>query len=310
MIGETLKKCREDSGLGLSDIALKLRIRIEHLQAIEDNAFEKLPADVFTIGYLREYAKLFNIDSDPLVETFKELKKAKAQPIEIADEIINTTSVEPLTENQTPISPGIKIFTAIGAGAIAAIILFTIMEGLQNTNSGNTDNRIIVKLTKDLPIEAPAAPEQNQKLPGQTEVKATEPQKAVPSSVTVPSVKASTDKASTEVARKLPEQIKPKPPASQNDGPPAATERRHKLKVIANEDTWLRIETGNEEWQEVMMAQGDSNEWSSRKGFNLKIGNAGGVKLVFNGKDLGTLGEKGKVLQLRLPKEGPKPQQP
>lgn len=308
MIGETLKKHREESGLGLSDIALKLRIRIEHLQAIEDNAFEKLPADVFTIGYIREYAKLFNIDADALVETFKELKKAKTQPVEIPDETINRTSLGPLTENKTHISPGIKIFTAIGAGAIAAIILFTIMEGLQNTNSGNTDNRIIVRLAKEIPVEVPVVPAQ--KLPGQTEVRAPEPQKAVPSSVTVPSVKASTDKASTEVARKLPEQIKPKPPASQNDGPPLATERRHKLKVIANEDTWLRIETGNEEWQEVMMAQGDSNEWSSRKGFNLKIGNAGGVKLVFNGKDLGTLGEKGKVLQLRLPKEGPKPQQP
>lgn len=305
MIGETLKKYREESGLGLSDIALKLRIRIEHLQAIEDNAFEKLPADVFTIGYIREYAKLFNIDADALVKTFKELKKAKTQPVEIADETISRTSLEPQTENKTPISPGIKIFTAIGAGAIAAIILFTIMEGLQNTNSGNTDNRIIIKLTKDLPIEAPAAPEQNQKLPGQTEAKAPEPQKALPSSVTVPSVKAP-----AEAARKLPEQIKPKPPASQNEGPPVAAERRHKLKVIANEDTWLRIETGNEEWQEVMMVQGDSNEWSSRKGFNLKIGNAGGVKLVFNGKDLGTLGEKGKTLQLRLPKEGPKPQQP
>lgn len=309
MIGETLKKYREESGLGLSDIALKLRIRIEHLQAIEDNAFEKLPADVFTIGYIREYAKLFNIDADALVETFKELKKAKTQPVEIADETINRTSLEPQTENKTPISPGVKIFTAIGAGAIAAIILFTIMEGLQNTNSGNTDNRIIVRLAKEIPFEVPVVVPA-QKLPGQTEVKAPEPQKAVPSSVTVPSVKASTDKASTEVARKLPEQVKPKPPASQNDGPTVATERRHKLKVIANEDTWLRIETGNEEWQEVMMAQGDSNEWSSRKGFNLKIGNAGGVKLVFNGKDLGTLGEKGKVLQLRLPKEGPKPQQP
>lgn len=261
MIGETLKKYREESGLGLSDVALKLRIRIEHLQAIEDNAFEKLPADVFTIGYLREYAKLFNIDADPLVEAFKELKKPKTEQIKSTEEIIEKTSVEPQQKNRTPISPGIKIFTAIGAGAIAAIILFTIMERVQDTNSGNTDNRIIVRLTKEIPVEVPV----------------------------------------------VPEQIKPKPPASQNDGPPVATERRHKLKVIANEDTWLRIETGNEEWQEVMMAQGDSNEWSSRKGFNLKIGNAGGVKLVFNGKDLGTLGEKGKVLQLRLPKEGPKP---
>lgn len=300
MIGETLKEYREESGLGLSDIALKLRIRLEHLQAIEDNAFEKLPADVFTIGYIREYARLFNIDADPLVEEFKELKKEKTEPVKSADEVIEKASVEPPQKNRVAISPGIKIFTAIGAGAIAAIILFTIMEGLQNTRSGNTNNRIIVRLTKDLPLEVSAP---TQKLPEQTEPRSSEAQKSAPSPVVNTAVKAP-----AEAPKKLPEQIKPKLPAVQNNETPVANERRHKLKVIANEDTWLRIETGNEEWQEVMMAQGDSNEWSSRKGFNIKIGNAGGVKLVFNGKDLGTLGEKGKVLQLRLPKEGPKTQ--
>lgn len=308
MIGETLKKCREESGLALSDIALKLRIRIEHLQAIEDNAIEKLPADVFTIGYIREYARLFDIDSDPLVEIFKELKKEKTEPVKNAEEVIEKASMEPQQKKIAPISPGIKIFTAIGAGAIAAIILFIIMEGRQNTNSGNTDNRIIVRLAKDVQQKAPDVPAQNQKQQEQTELRPPEVQKSVPPSPVNTANNAV--KAPVEAPKKLPEQIKPKPPASQNDVPPVATERRHKLKVIANEDTWLRIETGNEEWQEVMMAQGDSNEWSSRKGFNLKIGNAGGVKLVFNGKDLGTLGEKGKTLQLRLPKEGHKPQQP
>ena len=51
------------------------------------------------------------------------------------------------------------------------------------------------------------------------------------------------------------------------------------------------------------MRPGDSKKWSSQKGFDLKIGNAGGVKLVLNGKDLGAPGAKGQVLKLRLPKD-------
>lgn len=301
LIGETLKKFREESGLSLDDIALKLRIRREHLQALEGNDFEKLPAEVFTIGYIREYARLLNLDSDPLVETFKGLKQEKTVPVEAADEIIAGTSAEPHSEDKTTISPGIKIFAAIGAGAIAALILFAVMEGLKNTNNQGTDNRIVVKLTKNVPAETPVVPAQ--KLPEQTEPKPSEVQKNVPLSVNNTAVKAP-----AEAPEKRPEQIKPTAPAVRNNASPVTSERRHKLKIIANENTWLRIETGAGEGQEVVMSAGDSNEWSSRKGFNIKIGNAGGVKLVFNGKDLGIPGEKGKVLQLRLPKEEPKPQ--
>ncbi len=36
----------------------------------------------------------------------------------------------------------------------------------------------------------------------------------------------------------------------------------------------------------------------------LKIGNAGGVNLTFNGEDLGPLGDPGKVVRLRLTPKG------
>lgn len=298
MIGETLKKIREDSGLNLSDIALKLRIRIEHLNAIEDNAFEKLPADVFTIGYLREYASFLNIASDPLVEAFKELKKKKAEPVEPADEIIVKTPVKPQPDNKTPISPGIKIFATIGAGAIALIIFFTIMDSVQNTDRETANDNIIIKLIKDK--DMPAAPPDMpaQKIPEQSGLSSTEALKSVPSPVVNAVVKAP-----AETPKKLSEQIKANPPAARDDGVPIVKEKRHKLKIVATENTWLHIETGEGEGQEVLLAQGGSNEWSSRKGFNIKIGNAGGVKLILNGKDLGVPGEKGKTLQLRLPKE-------
>jgi hypothetical protein len=39
----------------------------------------------------------------------------------------------------------------------------------------------------------------------------------------------------------------------------------------------------------------------AKTGFSLKIGNAGGVNLIFDGKEIGKLGEKGQVVNLTLP---------
>ena len=51
------------------------------------------------------------------------------------------------------------------------------------------------------------------------------------------------------------------------------------------------------------MKPGDSVRWHARNGFFLKIGNAGGIKLVLNGKEVGKLGEEGEVVKINLPEK-------
>jgi cytoskeletal protein RodZ len=93
-------------------------------------------------------------------------------------------------------------------------------------------------------------------------------------------------------------------PAAAKTGSQSQTgQKQYLLDVTAIETTWLRIEFNDGKSEEALMRPGDSKKWSSQKGFDLKIGNAGGVKLVLNGKDLGAPGAKGQVLKLRLPKD-------
>lgn len=93
-------------------------------------------------------------------------------------------------------------------------------------------------------------------------------------------------------------------PAAEKTGSQNQTgQKQYLLDVTATETTWLRIEFNDGKSEEALMRPGDSKKWSSQRGFDLKIGNAGGVKLVLNGKDLGAPGSKGQVLKLRLPKD-------
>jgi hypothetical protein len=49
------------------------------------------------------------------------------------------------------------------------------------------------------------------------------------------------------------------------------------------------------------MQPGETLQLQAKKSFSLKIGNAAGVRIVFDGKDIGKLGEKGSVITLDLP---------
>lgn len=75
----------------------------------------------------------------------------------------------------------------------------------------------------------------------------------------------------------------------------------HTLELIATETTSIVINVDEGESTEVLLNHGERIKWSAKNGFALKIGNAGGVKLIFDGKEIGPLGEKGQVISLKLP---------
>ena len=60
--GALLRKVRESQGLELAEISAKTKIARAHLQAIEDERFDDLPALVYMRGFLVELAKLLRLD--------------------------------------------------------------------------------------------------------------------------------------------------------------------------------------------------------------------------------------------------------
>jgi tetratricopeptide (TPR) repeat protein len=106
------------------------------------------------------------------------------------------------------------------------------------------------------------------------------------------------------------------PPAPSETGhtvPPSSSEVAHKtpveakhdtlhtLELIAEDTTWVLITIDDSESKEMLLQQGDRIKLSAKKDFSLKIGNAGGIKLIFDGKEIGPLGEEDQVVTLKLP---------
>lgn len=61
-IGERLRLAREAKGLTLDEVASQTRIPIRHLQHIEREEWDALPAVTYAIGFARNYANIVGLD--------------------------------------------------------------------------------------------------------------------------------------------------------------------------------------------------------------------------------------------------------
>ena len=73
--GRYIASVREAMGITIDQVAESTRISSRYLQAIETNAFDRLPSAIFVKGYLREISRVLDLDGDQLVEGYLSLYK-------------------------------------------------------------------------------------------------------------------------------------------------------------------------------------------------------------------------------------------
>ena len=79
--GSSLRGIRESLGIDLKQISQKTKINREHLEWLEEERFEKLPALVYVRGFIMEYAKALNLDqhrvADSYLQSFHQWEKER-----------------------------------------------------------------------------------------------------------------------------------------------------------------------------------------------------------------------------------------
>ena len=71
--GHFLSQMRQDRGISLDELAGTTRISVRYLEAIEDNAFDRLPAAPFVRGYVRQVAQILGVEDQGVVEGFMDM---------------------------------------------------------------------------------------------------------------------------------------------------------------------------------------------------------------------------------------------
>ena len=68
IVAEELCRRRQEKDLKLKDIAQKLNIKYEYLEALENGEYNKLPAGVYGKNFLKEYAAYLGLNSRKLLK--------------------------------------------------------------------------------------------------------------------------------------------------------------------------------------------------------------------------------------------------
>ncbi|MGQ0740900.1 MAG: helix-turn-helix domain-containing protein, partial [Alphaproteobacteria bacterium] len=70
-VGQDIRAARQRKGEELATVSRALKIRKDHLEALEEGNIEALPGRPYAIGFLRSYAEYLGLDPAQCVERFK-----------------------------------------------------------------------------------------------------------------------------------------------------------------------------------------------------------------------------------------------
>jgi len=68
--GERLAKVREGNNLTLQEVARKIGIKTYYLQAIETGQYNELPGDIYTLEFVKIYARFLRLDAADVVSRY------------------------------------------------------------------------------------------------------------------------------------------------------------------------------------------------------------------------------------------------
>ena len=92
--GAALMQARERQGLSRAQLAERLRMRADQIEALECNHQERWPEDVFTIAQVRRLADALDVEVEPLLAAFRLSLKQRAAGTSPAAQAVMQASVQ------------------------------------------------------------------------------------------------------------------------------------------------------------------------------------------------------------------------
>lgn len=255
-VGSVLSAARQRQGLSVADVARQLKLGVRQIEALEAGDYKRLPRITFVRGFIRNYAKLLQIDAEPLLKPTEHLLLTPQVPeAEPGVAEIPTRSGKKNTWRSYAV---FVLLTALG-------VMFLGFEWYREQAAPHPKLvPAVVKPPKSkLPVESPA------------------PRPASPThqaSSVNPVNNASTSNPVMPSITPLPEQT--------SEAKPVARQvRSGEIRLEFDEESWVEItdKNGKTIFSQLSPA-GSTQTVRGYPPFSLVVGNAVGVRLSYNDK--------------------------
>ena len=307
-VGETLRRERLRQSLDLDAVSRELKISSRMLEAIEAEKFDKLPGGVFTRSFVRQYARFLALDEEELaaelsralgpaqdLPKFAESAKAEA-PIAVP----RVQEWEAVSDRRFSLSsplPALALVVVVimGCSGVYAWWQKTRHPVLAQSSQETAKAPVQPPVVPQPVAQQPAADQTPQAAPVQAEAPKVQ-QTPQPAPVQTPAVQP----AAPPAAIPVPSAAAPAAQAALPSNPNAAV----RVQVTADEPVWLLAKTDG---KYLFSGTLDANQTRTVEGngaVTLRLGNAGGVTIMLNGKPVGSVGPKGQVRTVQFTSSG------
>ena len=261
MVGYTLRQERERQELSIDDIEQGTSIRAVYIEAIENGEYDKLPGNVYTKGFIKNYLCL---DPDAIVKEFTndiaeisaennpatpDDNNESAQVTEKPElKVVKPAKLEKPAKSEKRIGYSLgEKSNSSGLLIVAAVVLIAAFAGLAWSLMSGSDGNVAK-------VDTPTQQTQQTENPTPTET----------------------------------------PVASANPAPP----KSDVLLIHArfNEACWTLVTVDGSVVQEGTIDGGQTLSWEGKDNISFRFGNAGAVELFQDGKSLGVQGAIGDIV--------------
>lgn len=274
--GRILAQARKEKGLSVADVARSLRLSVRQIEAIDADDFDKLPGKTFLRGFIRNYAKLLQIDPEPLLQgrlAAAPQQRFQAQTISVPPGRVEYSPPRgQRTFSTDPARPWLKYLLAIlivlvlAGGAAYELLRGGEMRTVVVKPVGEPVGEPVAEQAADKPIaESPAVPLALPPVQPQAQTNAS----PLPAPPAAPAPKAEIQPA-------------PAPPPV---GAEAAAQGGAKVKFTFSGESWvdIRDKNGRSVYKQLGRA-GEEQTISGTPPLFLTVGKAANVKVLYNDK--------------------------
>ena len=268
--GQRLHDERIRRGMNIGEVAHRLRLSEQQIEAIEAQDFSKLPAAVFLRGYVRNYANLLQLDDTTLLVEAVPQSRPADSVFTSRNPSQRFKAMEPVYQSGRGGRSGWLLYVAVILAAFVAygfyheeipekMAPYMLNEGDQVIQSGSSSGNDQVAIDLTLPSS---------------------PTASVSSSVAPP---ASVGVNLPSAAAILP--ALPAPSAPVADTAKAPDNGKKSLHFVFSKDSWVKIKDSNGQIiLEKINSRGTEQTIEGEPPLYLVIGNAAGVSLTYNGR--------------------------
>lgn len=306
-VGARLKATREAQGLGLGEVADRLKLSLRQLEAIESDHFSALPGATFVRGFVRNYARFLEIDPEPLMHDLE------AQFPSSVHDVANLTKGEAphptveekpvVSEPQTvgPNHKGAWLGFAL-VGVVVAGLAWWMVDGRNHHDDAapEPEGHLAPMLTESSAAAAKPASAAAAAKPASAPAVVAKPASAPVAAAPVKAVVASAPAAAVVVAPVKPAVVEKAKTAS---APAAAKEAgAGSVRLVTKGDSWVSVtDADGNKLVYQLLADGTEKTVSGKAPIKVILGHASNVQMYFNGQQVDFTSKiKGETAKIEL----------